>query len=284
MGAALEGKAVVITGAGGGLGRAYALDAAREGAAVVVNDLNPETAQSTVEQIIAAGGRASALAGSTTDEGIGDALVARARSEFGRFDGLVANAGIHLMVPMLEESAESVRRSFDVNVLGTIETGLAAARALKETGGGTIVLITSGTRFGTPSLTTTYGATKGAVASLCWGWALEAAQFGIRVNAISPLAQTAMSKGAPIPSTLGPEVFGPVASYLLSDLSAPLTGQIVRLTESGLSLYPSPTALSAQVEGTEWTAATIAEAIRTRMSHGVADVGLAHDIPAPVLA
>lgn len=275
----LKDKVVVITGAGQGLGRAYALHAADAGASIVVNDLNADTSQATVDTILAAGGFAISCPGAVNAQGFGDHLISEAIESFGRVDGVVPNAGVLNAASLFDESSEHARATVETNLMGTIEVGLAGARALRENGGGSIVLITSGSRFGLLD-STTYGATKNAVASLCWGWALEAAPYGIRVNAVSPMAQTPMTVGNVIQTTLQPEEIAPAVTYFLSDLSADVTGQIMRIYESGIGLYPEPRLMPHEVPGRDWTTERIAEAMSTSLAGDLAQVGRSGELRA----
>jgi len=276
----LKDKVVVITGAGQGLGRAYALHAANAGASVVVNDLNGETSQATADAIRHAGGSAISCPGEVNAQGFGDHLMTQAIESFGRLDGVVPNAGVLNAASLFDETSEHARKTVETNLMGTIEVGLAGARALRAGGGGAIVLITSGSRFGLLE-STTYGATKNAVASLCWGWALEAAPFGIRVNAVSPMAQTPMTIGNVIQTTLLPEEIAPAVTYFLSDLSVDVTGQIMRIYESGIGLYPEARLVPHEVPGRNWTTERVAEAMSTSLAKDLAPVGRSGELGSP---
>lgn len=235
----LQDKAVVVTGAGGGLGRAYALEIASLGARVVVNDIAASAAEETTSWIGEAGGTAVTHVGSVTDWDFAHSLLELAVTEFGSLDGLVNNAGImHDRLPW-EEDESSVRRIVDVNVLGPLFCGIAALKIMVPQGRGAIVNVTSGSLLGLSGVTT-YGATKASVASMTYGWALELAGTGVRVNAIMPRAETQMSKvragkptslgasGIEVPKSPEPDVIAPLVAYLLSDAAEGLNGQIVR--------------------------------------------------------
>ena len=238
-GTELTGKVVLVTGAGQGLGRAYALDAAGAGARVVVNDLSLDAAEAVVSSIEKAGGTAVPVAGSVADPTVASGLVAECVRSFGRVDGLVNNAGVLVEKQAWETTADQSRAMVEVNVLGTIFCGHAAISRMREQGGpGSIVNVTSGTHLGQPGLAV-YGATKGAVASLTYGWALELAGTQIRANAISPLAVTAM-KLPPHDGHARPEDVAAVVRYLLSDASAFMTGQIVRRARTELGIVRHP--------------------------------------------
>jgi NAD(P)-dependent dehydrogenase (short-subunit alcohol dehydrogenase family) len=253
----LAGKSVVVTGSGQGLGRAYAMDAAQAGASVVVNDINGAAAESVVAEIRALGGSAIASVHSVASTEQADELIKLATDTFGALDGLVNNAGILVEAPAGQTTAEQARAMVEVNVLGTIYCGQAAIEAMRRQGrGGAIVNVTSGTHLGQPGLAV-YGATKGAVASLTYGWALDLHTSGIRVNAVSPLAVTAM-KLPPYDGHARPEDIAAVVRYLLADESSGVTGQLVRRarTELGLIRHPS---IGLMLSG-DWTFDDIARA------------------------
>lgn len=282
MSKVLEGKTIVITGAGQGLGRAYAMAAAREGAAVVVNDLNPTTAASTVAEIVAAGGKAVTFVGATNVDGFGAKLVETAIENFGGIDGVVANAGIIFRKEIFDETFDEASRAIDVNVKGVFETVAPVVRAMRERGrAGAVVLITSGARTGIPGMAT-YAASKGAIASYVWSWALETAPFGIRVNAISPVALTEMTRPGYEADQFPPEDIAPGVIFLLSDLSSKITGQIMRFTGGAIALYPNPTVPSVQIEGTGWTPESVAAAFEGPLAKGIADVGAEFELKVPL--
>ncbi|MGX1934117.1 SDR family NAD(P)-dependent oxidoreductase [Microbacterium resistens] len=270
----LEGRAVVVTGAGRGLGRAYAAAAADAGAAVVVCDLDRDAAQDAAAVIRDVGGAAIAVAASVADPATGGVLVERCVREFGRMDGLVNNAGVLSAGAAVGQDAATVTDTLDVNVAGVIHCGVAALRHFAGHGGGTIVNVVSGALQGYPGLSL-YGATKGAVMGLTYGWALEAPD-GVRVNAVSPLAQTAMSALNPdgsVPPGPAPGAVAPLVVYLLSPRSQRLNGQIVRFDGRHLGLIapPAPNALQT---AEEWDAAAIAAAFDGPLGDWLTPVGM----------
>ncbi|MCU1513872.1 MAG: hypothetical protein JWO10_962 [Microbacteriaceae bacterium] len=235
----MQDKAVIVTGSGGGLGRAYALALAAEGASVVVNDISNDGAEETVAMVKDAGGTAVASVGSVTDWDFASSLVDTSIASFGRLDGLVNNAAIiHDRLPW-EEDETSLRRAIEINVLGAMFCGTNALRHMVAQDSGAIVNISSGSYLGLSGVST-YGATKGAIASMTYGWAVEVQGTGVRVNAIMPRALTQMSTVRGTKSTsLGlsakavapsptPDVIAPLVVYLLSDRAAAINGQIVR--------------------------------------------------------
>jgi NAD(P)-dependent dehydrogenase (short-subunit alcohol dehydrogenase family) len=175
----LDGKAVVITGAGRGLGRAYALHAASHGAAVVVNDVDGDEAEKVTAAIRESGRTAVANGGSVADPDAARELVHQCVSEFGSLDGLVNNAGIsHHAMPWAEDT-DRIRAVIETNVLGGMCCGTAAARAMPGQGGGVIVNVASGAMLGQTGAAA-YSASKGAIAAMTFSWATDLAEHGIR--------------------------------------------------------------------------------------------------------
>jgi NAD(P)-dependent dehydrogenase (short-subunit alcohol dehydrogenase family) len=259
--AGLDGEAVVITGAGQGLGAAYARAAAAHGAAVVVNDLNAATAEATAAGIRQAGGRAVAHPCDIRDPAAAEALIGRCVSEYGFISGLVNNAGVLHEVPFEAETVENLRAHLEVNVIGLFNCARAAVGPMLARGRGSIVNATSGAQTGQVGRTT-YGASKGAVASFTYGWAGELKDRGVRVNAISPMAATPMSAGHSngLPA---PEVNAPVVLFLLSDRSRNVTGQVVRIVGTKLSLMAHPANRAPVLEREAWSLDSVAEAFET---------------------
>nr|WP_199906830.1 SDR family oxidoreductase [Aeromicrobium chenweiae] len=157
---ALQGKSVVITGSGGGIGAASARLAAREGASVVVNDLDQAAVDAVVGQIERDGGRAVGVVANVADASDAERIVDTCVEAFGVIDGLVNNAGIMFVGPSDDLDAERTRRLIEVNVLGAIFCGVHAMRRMKAQGFGSIVNVTSGAHMGL-SNTAVYGASKG---------------------------------------------------------------------------------------------------------------------------
>jgi len=180
----LEGKVAVVTGAGQGLGRAYAVALARAGAAVVVNDLDVRGAEETAAL---AGARTTVVGGDVGDRAAADALVARAVEAFGRLDVMVSNAGVlrdAVLWKMTDEDFDLVVRT---HLRGTFLCARAAAIRMREQGqGGRIIVVGSPAgqygNFGQ----TNYGAAKAGIVGFTRTWALELGKDGITVNAIAP--------------------------------------------------------------------------------------------------
>ncbi|MFJ6671577.1 SDR family NAD(P)-dependent oxidoreductase [Actinosynnema sp. NPDC091369] len=223
----LDGKAVIVTGAGRGLGEAYARHAAAAGARVVVNDV--EGAERVAASIADAGGEAVAHTGSVADPATATALVELCASAFGQVDGLVNNAGITHFGDPWDDEPDVLRSVVEVNVLGTMYCGTAAAKVLR---GGSIVNVVSGAMLGRANAAA-YSASKGAVASLTLSWAGALAARGVRVNAVAPLAWTPMMDHDPRADEISspdqtPDRMAPLVTYLLSDRSAHVTSRLIR--------------------------------------------------------
>lgn len=266
---ALEGKAVIVTGAGQGIGEATATLAATLGARVLVNDLRQADAERVATAIRAAGGDAAAFAADVSLWATGRALVEACLDRFGRLDGLVNNAGLFRIAPLAETSEEDFVSTFKVNTLGTAACAQAAARHMVAAGRGAIVNIVSGAQSGMHGLAA-YGASKGAVASLTYAWAIELAATGVRLNAVSPMANTQMahatraylaSAAVPLPETVPPATANaPAICYLLSDAASGVHGQVVRIDGTVLTLVTHPAILAPVLEDENWTVEKIARA------------------------
>jgi NAD(P)-dependent dehydrogenase (short-subunit alcohol dehydrogenase family) len=257
----LNGQVVVITGAGEGLGRAYALRTAAAGGRVVINDVNQATVTRTGTLIRQAGGQVAMHVGSVQDPATGPQLVELALAEFGELDAIILNAGIMDVSQAVDCVPAEMKRAFEVNVLGAMLCGVPALRRMAEQGRGSILFVTSGARFGMTGITT-YGATKGAIASLSWGWAAEAAEHGVRVNALSPFAQTAMFDLNPAFSAgPTPESIAPAAVYLASAAND-LNGQVVRFNGSTLSIHlDHGSRMTDDVTRSQWSTADVAAVV-----------------------
>jgi NAD(P)-dependent dehydrogenase (short-subunit alcohol dehydrogenase family) len=276
---ALQGKAIVITGAGRGLGLAYALHVAAEGAAVVVNDVDSGAARAAVAQITGQGGQASWTDHSVRDHESAAALIAECVSRHGRLDGLVNNAGLRPEGEAWDEAPGEVRAAVEVNLLGSIFCGIAAMKVMRGQGHGSIVNASSRAQRGIPA-SATYAATKGAVASLTYSWAIDLHSSGIRVNAIAPQAggtgtrRRSQPEGGNEPS---PGQIAPLVSYLLSDRSAAVTGQVIRiggtrvLLSVGLMTHPRNGPFLRRAD--DWTVGTLADAFDTFFGPRLQPVG-----------
>ncbi|MDQ4011648.1 MAG: SDR family oxidoreductase [Actinomycetota bacterium] len=279
----LEGKAIVITGAGRGLGEAYAVHAARSGASVLVNDVDGELAEAVAARIGRCGGRAVASAQSVRDPDQASGVVERCLAEFGKVDGLVNNAALNYTALPWDEDVDVARELIEVNVLGVLYCGIAAARVMRAQRAGSIVNISSGSSFGQRAAGT-YAASKGAVASLTYSWALDLMELGVRVNGVCPVAWTRMVERSPaaqlrVTPQRTPDRVAPLVTYLLSDRAEGITGQLIRFTGDQLHIVRQPGIKKPVLHREGWATEDIAAAFDGVLDHHLEPFGLDKQVP-----
>ncbi|MEC7256520.1 MAG: SDR family NAD(P)-dependent oxidoreductase [Pseudomonadota bacterium] len=191
----LTGRVILVTGAGGGLGRDHALLLARHGARIAVNDLSAEAAQSVADEIAAAGGEALAVAGSVADFDAVQAMVRQISDTWGRIDGLVNNAGILRDKSFAKMDLADFRLVMDVHLMGAVHCCKAVWPLMQAQGFGRIVMTTSSSGLYGNFGQSNYGAAKMALVGLMQTLSLEGARHDIRVNCIAPTAATQMLDG-----------------------------------------------------------------------------------------
>ncbi|MEA3048107.1 MAG: hypothetical protein QOJ53_2439 [Sphingomonadales bacterium] len=223
-----EGRVAIVTGAGGGLGRAYALALAQRGAKILVNDLgasrdgtgHSDAALAVVEEIRAGGGEAMPDGGSVTDYGQMAAMVDKAKAAWGGVHILINNAGILRDKSFAKMEIEDFRAVIDVHLIGSANCTKAVWATMQEQNYGRILMTSSSTglygNFGQAN----YAAAKLGLAGFARTLALEGARHNIKVNTIAPTAATRMTQGIFPPELLGlfkPETVAPAALYLVSE-------------------------------------------------------------------
>ncbi len=223
-----DGRVAVITGAAGGLGKTYALDLARRGASVVVNDLGgaadgtgggSRMADATVKEIIEAGGKAVANYDSVASPEGGKAIIQTALDNFGKVDILVNNAGILRDKSFTKLEPENLEIVLDVHLKGAFYVSQPAFASMKEHGYGRIVIASSGAGIFGNFGQSNYGAAKMGLVGLMNVIAVEGAKYNIKVNTIAPLAKTRLTDellGA-FGDSLDPNFVTPLVTYLCSE-------------------------------------------------------------------
>jgi NAD(P)-dependent dehydrogenase (short-subunit alcohol dehydrogenase family) len=215
-----DGRVAIVTGAGGGLGRTYALDLARRGAQVVVNDLggsvdgkggDDSAAQKVVDEIKAAGGEAVPNYDSVSTPEGGERIVQTAVDAFGKVDVVINNAGILRDKSFLKLEWEDLQAVIDVHLMGAFYVSKPAFKVMKENGYGRFVFTASNATFGNFGQTN-YAAAKMGLVGLSNTIAVEGARAGILSNVIMPVAKTRMTE----------ELLGDFANYLAPELVTPM--------------------------------------------------------------
>jgi NAD(P)-dependent dehydrogenase (short-subunit alcohol dehydrogenase family) len=249
-----DGDVIVVTGAGGGMGREHALELARRGARVVVNDLgghpfgggsDPGLAEAVVEEIRAEGGAAVANTASVADEHGAASLTEQALDEWGRLDAVVANAAILRDRPFHEMTVEDFDDVIDVNLKGVMRVFHRAYKAMQAGGGGRLVAVTSSAGMLGAQAEANYAAAKSGLLGLTRSVALEGAAHGIKANLLAPGAlgtrmHTAMvesdgyhaqadadlTQSEQAAAFLRPERVSPMVT-VLTHPTCPVTGQVL---------------------------------------------------------
>jgi len=191
----LAGRVAIVTGAGGGLGREHALYLAKQGASVVVNDLLPGAAGAVAEEIVAAGGKAIAIAASVNDEAAVGSMIEQVLGVWGRIDIVVNNAGILRDKSFAKMTIADFRLVVDVHLMGAAIMSKAVWDTMRAQNYGRIVMTTSSSGLYGNFGQTNYGAAKMALVGLMQTLAIEGDKYGIRVNCLAPTAATQMTKG-----------------------------------------------------------------------------------------
>jgi NAD(P)-dependent dehydrogenase (short-subunit alcohol dehydrogenase family) len=277
----MEDKVVIVTGAGGGIGRDIALAMAREGAKVVVNDVGASMtgegqdvgpAQRVVDEIRAAGGMAAANTDSVADATAANRIVTTALDTFGRLDAVVNNAGILRDRFFHKMSVEEFDAVIKVHLYGSYFVSRAAANHFKAQESGAFVHMTSTSgligNFGQAN----YAAAKLGIVGLSKAIALDMQRFNVRSNAVAPFAWTRMIDSIPTNTPeqqkrveglkkLVPEKIAPFVVALASDAAAHVTGQIFGVRNNEIYLFSQPRPIRTAHTSDGWTPETVAERV-----------------------
>ncbi|OWT58992.1 SDR family oxidoreductase [Candidimonas nitroreducens] len=280
-GKALEGKVIVVTGAGGGLGKEISLALARQGAKVVVNDLGvtldgkpaaDSRAVQVADEITAAGGAALADVGSVADWESTAAMIDRAVSHFGRLDAVVHSAGIlrdtifHKMTP---EDFDSVMK---VHLYGAFNVSRAAAPHFRKQGSGAFVLMTSSAGLIGSIGQANYASAKLGIVALSRSISMDMGRFGVRSNCIAPHAFSRMIESVPGLSpeeqerylekrrrTTRADQVAPLVGYLCSDAAREVSGQVFGARGNEVYLYSQPRPIRTLHRAGGWTLESLSE-------------------------
>jgi NAD(P)-dependent dehydrogenase (short-subunit alcohol dehydrogenase family) len=297
----LSGKVAVVTGSGRGLGLAYAQDLAAAGAKVVVNDIDGDVAKAAAEAIRSAGGTAVAEVVAVGSSEAALALVDRAVSEFGRLDVMVTNAGVLRDTVLWKMSDDDFDTVINVHLRGTFTCVRAAAVRMREQGeGGRIICVGSPTgqrgNFGQ----TNYAAAKAGIIGMVRTWAMELARVNVTVNAVVPVAATAMTetipflkdyvatveRGEPLPAYArralafgSPQDAAGVVTFLASDAASGITGQAIGVGGDRVSVWSHPQQVVAAFADGGWNADALAETWPTALAPYAQTVG--EQLPQP---
>ena len=232
----LGGRVIIITGAGKGLGRAYAEYLAASGARVLVNNRRHEgdapgqaSAEQVASTIVAAGGEAIANLDDVSDPRSGERMVAQALDTWGRLDGLVTNAGVEQHRAFHQVGIDEFRGVFDVNFLGSLYVTHAAWQRMRAARYGRIVMSTSSAGLHGLHGLSSYSAAKAAVIGLTRALAQEGQSRGVLVNAVAPYAYTQMTAPHASPefqATADAGLVAPLVALLVSN-ACPINGQVI---------------------------------------------------------
>jgi NAD(P)-dependent dehydrogenase (short-subunit alcohol dehydrogenase family) len=231
-----DNRVAIVTGAGGGLGKTYALELARRGARVVVNDLgggvdgsggSSRAADTVVDEIVAAGGEATASYDSVSTPDGGANIVLTAMDSFGRLDILVNNAGILRDTSFAKMTTDQIDAVIDVHLKGAFYVSQPAFAIMKESGYGRIVNTSSPSGLFGNFGQVNYGAAKAGLMGMASVMAIEGTKYNIKVNTIAPVAKTRMTEDllGPLADMVDPEQVTPMVVYLASEACA-LTHQV----------------------------------------------------------
>jgi len=274
----LEGKVVLVTGAGGGIGRDFALAMGAAGAKVLVNDLGTSVkgegadsgpAQKVVNEIRAAGGTAAASTDSVADWTAANRIVQAALDNFGRIDAVVNNAGILRDRFFFNMSVEEWRAVIDVHLNGSFYVARAAAPHFKSQESGAYVHMTSTSGLIGNLGQANYSAAKLGIAGLSKSIALDMAKYHVRSNCIAPFAWSRMIGSIPTETedqkerveklkTMDTAKIAPLAVYLVSDAAKDVTVQIFGVRANELFLFSQNRPVRSVHRAEGWTPQTVA--------------------------
>jgi NAD(P)-dependent dehydrogenase (short-subunit alcohol dehydrogenase family) len=275
----LAGKVVLVTGAGRGIGREVALLCAREGAAVLVNDLgsgldgaarDSGPAREVAEEIVGRGGHALPNAASVADPSGAESMVTDAIRAYGRLDAVVNAAGIMRDSIFHKMSHADWRAVVDVNLHGAFNVAKAAAPQFRGQGSGAYVHFTSTSGLVGSRGQANYAAAKMGIVGLSTSIAIDMQRFNVRSNAIAPFAWSRMTASIPTDTEadmarverikkMTPACVAPFVAFLCSDAASEVTGQVFAVRRNEIFLFSQPRPVRSIHHGDGWTLRSLAE-------------------------
>ncbi|HEY2563141.1 MAG TPA: SDR family NAD(P)-dependent oxidoreductase [Acidimicrobiales bacterium] len=284
----LEGRVAVVTGAGRGLGREFALALAREGAAVVVNDIGvglrgdetgEDPAAEVCAEIEAAGGSAVPAYDSVADYDAAGRIIQTAIDSFGKIDILVNNAGIVRDRSLAKMGPDDFDAVIATHLKGTFNCAQHAVGPMKEAGYGRIINMTSSAGLRGNFGQTNYAAAKAGIMGMTFVWALELGRSGITANAMAPAGATRMTanlyeEGEEPPETLAPSLNAPMVVYLASDRAAAVNGQLFGRSDWAFTLFQHPKQIAWMSRDGGWDAESLADQFDAMLGQHLQPVGM----------
>jgi NAD(P)-dependent dehydrogenase (short-subunit alcohol dehydrogenase family) len=299
VGDLVEGKVIVVTGAGGGIGREFALALAAEGAKVVVNDIgaslsgegaDASPAETVVAEIKAAGGEAVASFDSVSEPGSAARIVQAALDHYGRIDGVINNAGILRDRGFAKMTPDEFDAVIKVHLCGAFYVARAAANYFKQQGSGSYIHMTSTAglygNFGQAN----YMAAKTGITGLSKSIAIEMGRYGVRSNCIAPAAWSRMISGIKIETEeqrrnvellktkTAAKTIAPIAVYLQSDAAQDVNGQIFYVRGNEIMIFRQFEVARSVHRGEGWTPQTIIDHCIPALKPSMSPPRMAHEI------
>jgi NAD(P)-dependent dehydrogenase (short-subunit alcohol dehydrogenase family) len=284
----LQGRVAVVTGAGRGIGREFALALAREGASVVVNDIGvglrgdetgEDPATEVCAEIEALGGRAVPAHDSVSDYDAAGRIIQTAVDTFGQIDILVNNAGIVRDRSLAKMGPDDFDAVIATHLKGTFNCTQHAVGPMKEAGYGRIINITSSAGLRGNFGQTNYAAAKAGIMGMTFVWALELGRSGITANAMAPAGATRMTanlyqEGEEPPATLDPSLNTPIVVYLASERSAAVNGQLFGRSDWAFTLFQHPKQIAWMSREGGWDAESVADQFDVMLGQHLQPVGM----------